>query len=85
MTGAGSGIGRATASRMAREGGRVIAVDTREERLEEFAAEHEGAEVTAVTANMTKEDDIARVVEAAGTHRRPRERRGNHGQHDPAA
>ena len=28
VTGAGSGIGRATASRIAREGGRVIAVDT---------------------------------------------------------
>ena len=38
VTGAGSGIGRATASRIAREGGRVIAVDVSQERLDEFAA-----------------------------------------------
>src|SRR6478735_2686936 len=36
VTGAGSGIGRATASRVAREGGRVIAVDVSQERLDEF-------------------------------------------------
>ena len=39
VTGAGSGIGRATASRVAREGGRVIAVDISGERLDEFIAE----------------------------------------------
>ncbi|WP_296666081.1 SDR family NAD(P)-dependent oxidoreductase [Demequina sp.] len=66
VTGAGSGIGRATASRVAREGGRVIALDISAERLAEFASEHEGLDVTIVTADVTKEEDIARVLEAAG-------------------
>ena len=66
VTGAGSGIGRATASRVAREGGRVIALDISAERLAEFADDHQGLDVTVVTADVTKEDDIARVLEAAG-------------------
>ena len=38
VTGAASGIGRATASRIAREGGRVIAVDISGDRLDEFGS-----------------------------------------------
>src|SRR4051812_17203453 len=48
VTGAASGIGRATASRIAREGGRVVAVDVSAERLDEFASSVEGADVTTV-------------------------------------
>ncbi|MET0296458.1 MAG: SDR family NAD(P)-dependent oxidoreductase, partial [Microbacterium sp.] len=66
VTGAGSGIGRATASRIAREGGRVIAVDVSQERLDEFVAEHEGADVVALTADITDDAGVARIVEAAG-------------------
>jgi NAD(P)-dependent dehydrogenase (short-subunit alcohol dehydrogenase family) len=66
VTGAGSGIGRATASRIAREGGRVIAVDLNEAGLGAFAGEHAGADIVPVVANITSEEDIARVVEAAG-------------------
>jgi NAD(P)-dependent dehydrogenase (short-subunit alcohol dehydrogenase family) len=66
VTGAGSGIGRATASRVAREGGRVIAVDVSQARLDEFAAEHGGAEVVPLTADITDDADVARIVEAAG-------------------
>lgn len=66
VTGAGSGIGRATASRVAREGGRVIALDISEQRLAEFKAEHDGLDITVVTADVTREEDIARVIEAAG-------------------
>ena len=36
VTGAASGIGRATASRVAREGGRVIAVDISTNRLDDL-------------------------------------------------
>jgi NAD(P)-dependent dehydrogenase (short-subunit alcohol dehydrogenase family) len=64
VTGAGSGIGRATASRIAREGGRVIAVDISKERLDEFAAEQPG--VVTVVGDITKEDDVAKIVKAAG-------------------
>ncbi|MDY0910216.1 SDR family NAD(P)-dependent oxidoreductase [Microbacterium sp. CFBP9034] len=66
VTGAGSGIGRATASRIAREGGRVIAVDVSQERLDEFAAEHAAADVVPLVADITDDAGVARIVEAAG-------------------
>src|SRR6478735_8060165 len=66
VTGAGSGIGRATASRVAREGGRVIAVDVSQERLDEFVAEHPGTDIVSLTADITDDSGIARIVEAAG-------------------
>lgn len=65
VTGAGSGIGRATASRVAREGGTVIAVDISEERLAEFSAAHEGLNVVAVAGDITRENAIAGIVAAA--------------------
>lgn len=66
VTGAGSGIGRATASRIAREGGAVVAVDMNEQGLDDFVAEHEGAKITPVVADITDDAAIARIVEAAG-------------------
>jgi len=66
VTGAGSGIGRATASRVAREGGRVVAVDVSAERLAEFAAEHAGADIVTIVADITDDAGVARIVEAAG-------------------
>ncbi|KQO95800.1 SDR family NAD(P)-dependent oxidoreductase [Leifsonia sp. Leaf264] len=66
VTGAGSGIGRATASRVAREGGRVIAVDISQERLDEFVADHVGADVVAVSGDITDDVAIAAIVAAAG-------------------
>jgi len=64
VTGGGSGIGRAVASRVAREGGRVIAVDISRERLDELAAEVPGVET--VVADITSSDDVTRIVQAAG-------------------
>lgn len=66
VTGAGSGIGRATAERVVVEGGRVIAVDVAVERLEEFAGTAPG-QIVPVVADITKVEDIARIVEAAGS------------------
>lgn len=66
VTGAGSGIGRATASRVAREGGRVIAVDISQERLDEFVAELPAAEIVSVQGDITDDAAIARIVAAAG-------------------
>lgn len=64
VTGAGSGIGRATASRIAREGGRVVAVDVSKPRLDELVAELPG--VIAVAGDITKDADIAAIIAAAG-------------------
>jgi NAD(P)-dependent dehydrogenase (short-subunit alcohol dehydrogenase family) len=65
VTGAAAGIGRATASRIAREGGRVIAVDVSAERLEPFAASFPDGAITAVAGDITCQDDIDRMVDAA--------------------
>ena len=66
VTGAGSGIGRATAARIAREGGRVVAVDISEARLTELATDLAGADVVTVVGDITRQDDVDAVVAAAG-------------------
>lgn len=66
VTGAGSGIGRATASRVVREGARLVAVDVSAERLEALAKAFHGAEIITVAADVTRQDDIDRIVAAAG-------------------
>ncbi|MGV9675631.1 SDR family NAD(P)-dependent oxidoreductase [Nocardia sp. NPDC003482] len=62
VTGAGSGIGKATAARILAEGGRVVAVDVAAERLDALA----GDAVVAVGGDITADADIARIVAAAG-------------------
>jgi NAD(P)-dependent dehydrogenase (short-subunit alcohol dehydrogenase family) len=66
VTGAASGIGKATASRIAREGGRVIACDIAAEKLDAFRAELPDADIVTVAGNLTEQDAIDRVVAAAG-------------------
>lgn len=66
VTGAASGIGRATASRVAREGGRVIAVDISAERLDEFAASLPDAEIVTVAGDITQQASIDAIVAASG-------------------
>lgn len=66
VTGAGSGIGRATASRVAREGGRVIAVDISAERLDEFKAELPDSAIETIVGDITKDEDVANIVTTAG-------------------
>ncbi len=65
VTGAGSGIGRATAARIAAEGGRVIAVDISGERLEALAADL-GPAVECVTGDLCDDAVIEDVMAAAG-------------------
>jgi NAD(P)-dependent dehydrogenase (short-subunit alcohol dehydrogenase family) len=65
VTGAASGIGRAVASRVAREGGRVIAVDISAARLDALLSGLPGADVHAVSADITSEDGVAAIVAAA--------------------
>jgi NAD(P)-dependent dehydrogenase (short-subunit alcohol dehydrogenase family) len=66
VTGAGSGIGRATASRIAREGGKVVAVDISGERIDALIASLPDADVVSVTGDITKADDVEKIVAAAG-------------------
>jgi NAD(P)-dependent dehydrogenase (short-subunit alcohol dehydrogenase family) len=66
VTGAASGIGRATAARIAREGGRVIAVDVSQERLDELTAAHPDNDIVAVRADITVQDDVDAILVAAG-------------------
>ncbi|HEY0247998.1 MAG TPA: SDR family NAD(P)-dependent oxidoreductase [Gryllotalpicola sp.] len=66
VTGAGSGIGKATALRIAQEGGTVVAADVVAERLDELKAENPGLEIVTVAGDITADEDIARIVAAAG-------------------
>ncbi|MDP9792337.1 NAD(P)-dependent dehydrogenase (short-subunit alcohol dehydrogenase family) [Catenuloplanes nepalensis] len=64
VTGAASGIGRAVASRVLREGGRVVAVDLSADRL--GGLEGLGGDVVTVAGDITDPASIDRIVEAGG-------------------
>ncbi len=66
VTGAGSGIGQATASRVAREGGRVVAVDISPERLNDFKASLSEATIDVVAGDITNDETIEQIVQTAG-------------------
>jgi NAD(P)-dependent dehydrogenase (short-subunit alcohol dehydrogenase family) len=65
VTGAASGIGRATASRVAREGGRVVAVDLFADKLEALVADLPDLDVAVVAGDITAQEDVDRIVAAA--------------------
>jgi NAD(P)-dependent dehydrogenase (short-subunit alcohol dehydrogenase family) len=67
VTGAGSGIGRACAIALAREGARVVLVGRRKERLEETASTI-GNSAFVLTADVSKRAEVARVVELTVAH-----------------
>ncbi len=63
VTGAGSGMGRSTAIRLAAEGAAVLAVDINGDGVEAVAADA-GDQVVAHTADLTSVDAVKAVVEA---------------------
>ncbi|MFG3203887.1 SDR family NAD(P)-dependent oxidoreductase [Streptomyces sp. NPDC048192] len=67
ITGAASGIGAATAERLAREGAAVVLADVAEERGEAVAARitEDGGQARFVTADVAAEQDWRRIVTAA--------------------
>jgi NAD(P)-dependent dehydrogenase (short-subunit alcohol dehydrogenase family) len=73
VTGAASGIGRASAVRLAAEGARVFCSDVQPEACEDTAKaiRESGGEATAVACNVTQSQEcdaaVARVIEQAGS------------------
>lgn len=65
VTGAGSGIGKATALRVAKEGGKVIAADISSERLAELVAENPGLEIATVAGDITEQGVVDQIVAAS--------------------
>ncbi|MFF2485091.1 SDR family NAD(P)-dependent oxidoreductase [Microbacterium sp. NPDC058062] len=64
VTGAASGIGKATASRVAREGGRVVAVDVSAERLDDLLEGLGGLDLVAVEGDITDQESVDSIVAA---------------------
>jgi short-subunit dehydrogenase len=62
VTGASSGIGRATALRLAREGARVLALGRDQSTLDQVAAATSG---TAIRADLSKAEDVERAAAEA--------------------
>ncbi|SMY11771.1 glucose 1-dehydrogenase [Brevibacterium jeotgali] len=70
ITGAGSGLGQATALRLAQEDANLVLVDMNADGLEETRTQVESAGaggVELVTADVTKSEDVQKYVDAALT------------------
>ena len=65
ITGAGSGIGRASAERFAREGARVAVVDLKGAEETVAAIEAAGGEALALATDVADEEAVAAMAEAA--------------------
>ena len=70
VTGASSGIGRATAARLASEGAHVAVTARREDKIKALVSDIESAGGTAhaIAADLTKEDDRRRLVDDTVGH-----------------
>jgi NAD(P)-dependent dehydrogenase (short-subunit alcohol dehydrogenase family) len=70
VTGAGSGVGRASALRFAEEGARVVCADVQLDWAKETVRQIEaaGGTATAQPCDVTREDDVVATVAAAVEH-----------------
>ena len=66
ITGAGNGIGRATALRFAKEGASLVIVDLDNEGLEKTQAQLDelGAKATSVVGSVTSREDVQKMVDS---------------------
>lgn len=69
VTGAGSGIGKATVDQLLAGGAQIVAVDVVEAALQGAVADWQGkgGQVTGVAADVMQEADVDRMIEAAYT------------------
>jgi NAD(P)-dependent dehydrogenase (short-subunit alcohol dehydrogenase family) len=65
VTGAGAGIGKATAVRLLAEGARVVATDVMADRIAALKAEHAAADLVTVVGDVSKEASVKEIVAAA--------------------
>ena len=68
VTGANSGIGRATARLFAREGAKVVCCDIQETispRIDNLIKDKEGGDALFAHCDVTKQDDLDRAVKTA--------------------
>jgi len=67
ITGAGSGMGKATAIKFAREGAKVIVADIAGDKAEAVAAEIKaaGGQAAACQADISKSEDCKKMVDTA--------------------
>src|SRR5271167_2996782 len=65
ISGAGSGIGRATALRFARYGAKVVACDISGAYLERLAEDLEGTEFATVVGDLTQEAAVQKLMATA--------------------
>jgi 3-oxoacyl-[acyl-carrier protein] reductase len=64
ITGAGNGIGRATAVRFAQEGAKLVLTDLDKKGLEATAGEvGDSSEITTMESNVTVRDDVQKMVD----------------------
>ena len=66
VTGAGSGIGRATALRLAAEGARLVVTDVSAQRLDDLRAEIGTAIVGSIVGDISDQSTIDACVAACG-------------------
>lgn len=68
VTGAGSGMGAATALRFAQEGAHVVLAGRRKEKLDEVAARCKGARALVVPTDVADPDAVQALIETAVAH-----------------